>query len=321
MNTEKIKRALSVAGHTCLVTAAATLIPAFTGTARSQTAEETASEAGKLKIPALERYEKQRRLFEEKKFEMKRAQQLHDVQLLVQRASLRQDPEEKILSYLRAASKVEDMWREQPDPSLKRLFNSIYRKIYQIPPPDSFKTAQGIRMQKVSPKRGDAAFYISAEPVNPFRFPVFTENLDKGVPVFADVPDPRGAGETAVSEYDTGAPSWTVAQRFCAWLATISGTEVRLPTLDEVRACCPESKVALWTGTAWNAELSDPKAARMRIRFATPMYAIWDPARLLDTETVMGELCPARYPELGVRIIMPLKAGIMSRIADVREQL
>lgn len=160
----------------------------------------------------------------------------------------------------------------------KKLATSIRQidtAIKNVPPPASYKTADGTEFRLVSAGRN--SFYISSEPLG--------ENI-------------------TLEEAYKASVAMTQAE---------SGT-YRLPGITELKILSqlnmtPEK--AVWSSHIWSYDA--PEESRMSERFGVRLYMIWDPRNTLGRGVTFGELPFARHPKVAYYLVTSSRTGVQGR--------
>ncbi|NOY80919.1 MAG: formylglycine-generating enzyme family protein [Kiritimatiellaeota bacterium] len=286
------------------------------GSAASNTA------GSKLRFPALERIERQERVEEQQRFEQKRRLQLHDVERLVQLALHKDDPDERILTLLRADRMLRKMQSEKPDPRVVQYLKNVNQMVLAVPPPKVFRNSLGLEF--VLLQKAGGPFYVGRRPVSRTQVERFVAETGRANGIAGEAPSLPGGvlpvkGANGEEQARPAFVSWEFARAFCAWLSARERFPYRLPALEELGAVSWVPDCALWTRTVWGGP--DPASARMRRRFDVSMYVASDPGKLLTAGERFPELPFARYRGLGFTVVTDVQAAVAARLKRLRGQL
>ncbi len=275
-----------------------------------------------LRFPALERIERREKVEKQQRFEQKRRLQLHDVERLVQLALHRDDPDERILTLLRADRMLRKMQGEKPDPRVIQYLKSVQRMVLAVPPPKVFRNSLGIEFVLV--RGAEGPFYVGRRAVSRKQVERFAAETGRTDAIADEAPIMPGSA-LPVREAgggEQGRPafvSWEFARAFCVWLTARERFQYRLPALEELATASWPPDCALWTRTKWRGP--DPASVRMRRRFDAIMYVASDSGKHLTAEERFPELPFARYRGLGFTVVTDVQAGVAARLERLKGQL
>ena len=311
-------------GH---VTAAATLAaalavpfapPATAAPASPHAAEESAEAPP---FPILDEIDRRLREQEDRQQQRKRQIRLNDIQRLIQLGLLRENPEERVLTLLKAERYLVEMAQQDPAPEISTALSRVRRRIVAEPPPRAFRTDTGLEM--VLAEGPNAAFYIARHPVRWQVVCAFCNDTGRrpaSLPETALHPSETNAAlEASAPDAPADHVTMETARAIARWISTRAGAEYRLPTIEELRRRPPKTPGALWTRTEWNGP--DDKHARLRNRYAVQLYELWDPKERVCGRGPTCELPFAHYETLGFVLVTDLRTGVEHRIRRLRSQL
>ncbi len=195
---------------------------------------------------------------------------------------------------------------------LKSKLRELQNYLASIPPPRSFVSNTGLKMQLLG--RGDQAFYISESPVS--------EAVYRAISAF------RQDGQLPGTELEQTPPQGSVnidqAEEFCQGLSKFEGFPYSLPERKEL-AWAERQKlipsIAVWCRSKWSPDWEELEAQK---RFGISLYTVWDARRVLSSSQdsgLSGELKNAAYAQLGFLVITPVRTGRQLRLQRLQAEL
>ena len=179
------------------------------------------------------------------------------------------------LTEARAQLKSMGIAQETLKKRLSVFLVQIDKAIKNVPPPASYKIANGTEFRLVS--AGSNSFYISTQPI----------------------------GENTTLEE---------AYKESVMLSESEGGIYRLPGMSELKILSQLNMMpvkAVWSSHLWSSD--DPETARMSERFGVKLYMIWDPENTFGRGVTFGELPFARHPNVAYYLVTSSRTGIQRR--------
>lgn len=229
------------------------------------------------------------------------------------------DPTKRLSNLLQAENQLLRLATPTADARVRRSLDLARRLMGQLDPPALF--TDNLAIDLVRPQV-TAPFYVSRLPAARKWLALVAQDLKasgadgakSAVAVAVASPAPAAADEP-LTDLD-----WQATTQFCALLATRSGMDYALPSLEQYRKSGMTETTAMWTATV--CPPANDFDAAMRERFRVPFYSVWDPAHRLSSSGIIGEIQKgAHYPGLGFRVVVSVDAVRRQWLDRVRQEL